>query len=146
MRPVALIALLGFCWAAAAAPGFDPLAPSGDAPVRPSSPPVKPVTEMIWGKRVTDNYRYMEGLDPPTVAWIKAQGEYTRSVLDAIPRRVALESKIAAFTGGFGLIQGYVNYAGRAFYEERTPGSDDFDLVVRDKAGKRKIIDVAALR
>ena len=39
-----------------------------------------------------------------------------------------------------------MNYGGRAFYEERTPGSDNFDLVVRDKAGKRKIVDVAALR
>ena len=29
---------------------------------------------------------------------------------------------------------------------ERTPGSDNFDLVVRDKAGKREIVDVATLR
>jgi len=45
-----------------------------------------------------------------------------------------------------GFTQGYVNYGGRAFYEERTPGSDNFDLVVSDKAGRRKIVDVAALR
>ena len=62
------------------------------------------------------------------------------------PPRAALEAKIAAFTGSFGFTRGYVNYGGRAFYEERTPGSDNFDLVVRDKAGKRKIVDVAALR
>src|SRR5688572_6203254 len=30
--------------------------------------------------------------------------------------------------------------------KERTPGSDNFDLIVKDKAGKRKIVDVAALR
>jgi prolyl oligopeptidase len=62
------------------------------------------------------------------------------------PPRAALEAKIAAFTGSFGFTQGYVTYGGRAFYEERTPGSDNFDLVVTDKAGKRKIVDVAALR
>ena len=77
---------------------------------------------------------------------MKAQSAYTRSILDAIPPRAALEAKIAAFTGSFGFTRGYVNYGGRAFYEERTPGSDNFDLVVRDKAGKRKIVDVAALR
>ena len=37
-------------------------------------------------------------------------------------------------------------YGGRAFYEERAPGSDNFDLMVRDAAGTRKLVDVAALR
>jgi prolyl oligopeptidase len=107
---------------------------------------MKPVTETLWGKRVTDNYRYMEALDASTIAWMKAQGAYTRSILDAIAPRTALAAKIAAFTGSFGFTQGYANYGGRAFYEERTPGSDNFDLVIGDKAGKRKIVDVAALR
>ena len=107
---------------------------------------MKPVTETLWGKQVTDNYRYMEALDPSTIAWMKAQGAYTRSMLDAIPSRAVLAAKIAAFTGSFGFTNGYVNYGGRVFYEERAPGSDNFDLVVSDKAGKRKIVDVAALR
>ena len=77
---------------------------------------------------------------------MEAQGAYTRSVLDAIPGRAALAAKIAAFNGGFGVIQGYVSYGGRAFYEERRPGADDFDLVVSDRAGKRRIIDMAVLR
>jgi prolyl oligopeptidase len=141
----ALIVLLGISCAAAVSMTPDPLAPLG-APSRPTPAPVKPVTETLWGKQVTDNYRYMEALDPSTIAWMKAQSAYTRSILDAIPRRAALEAKIATFTGSFGFTQGYVNYGGRAFYEERTPGSDNFDLVVADKAGKRKIVDVAALR
>jgi prolyl oligopeptidase len=139
-----LIALLGVSVGSAASTP-DPLAPLG-GPSRPALAPVKPVTETLWGKQVTDNYRYMESLDAQTIAWMKAQGAYTRSILDAIPPRAALETKIAAFTGSFGFTRGYVNYGGRAFYEERTPGSDNFDLVVRDQAGKRKIVDVAALR
>ena len=141
----ALIVLLGISCAAAAPMTGDPLAPIG-SPSRPAPAPVKPVTETLWGKRVTDNYRYMEALDPSTIGWMKAQGAYTRSILDAIKPRAALEAKIAAFTGSFGFTQGYVNYGGRAFYEERVPGSDNFDLVASDKAGKRKIVDVAALR
>ncbi len=141
----ALIALLGISCAAAVSLASDPLAPAG-APPPPAPPPVKPVTETLWGKEVTDNYRYMEALDASTLAWMKAQSAYTRSMLDAIPPRAALEAKIAAFTGSFGFTRGYANYSGRAFYEERTPGSDNFDLVVADRAGTRKIVDVAALR
>jgi prolyl oligopeptidase len=144
MTSGALMALLGI-YCAAAASTLDPLAPSG-APARPEPAPVKPVTETLWGKQVTDNYRYMEALDPSTIAWMKAEGAYTRAILDAIAPRAALEAKIAAFTGSFGFTQGYETHGGRAFYEERTPGSDNFDLVVADKAGKRKIVDVAALR
>ena len=130
----ALSTLLGIslaCWA---------------APTKPAPAPVKPVTETLWGKQVTDNYRYMEALDPSTIAWMKAQGAYTRSMLDAIPSRAVLQAEIAAFTGSFGFTNGYVKYGGRVFYQERAPGSDNFDLVVSDRAGKRKIVDVAALR
>jgi prolyl oligopeptidase len=141
----ALVAFLGILGAGAASTLRDPLAPVG-APSPPPAAPVKPVTETLWGKRVTDNYRYMETLDPSTIAWMKAQGAYTRALLDAIPARAALAARIASFSGSFGFIQGYVRYGGRTFYEERAPGSDNFDLVVRDEAGKRKIVDVAALR
>ena len=44
------------------------------------------------------------------------------------------------------MIQGYVIYGGRPFYEERAPGSDNFDLIVSDGAGRRKLVDIAALR
>jgi prolyl oligopeptidase len=132
-------------FSAAIAALTDPLAPIG-APPKPATAPIKPVTETIWGKKVTDNYRYMEALDPSTIAWMKAQGAYTRAVFDSIKPRAELEKKIAAFTGSFGFVQGYVVYGGRAFYEERTPGSDNFDLMVRDAQGARKLIDVAAMR
>jgi prolyl oligopeptidase len=112
----------------------------------PSAAPIKPVTETFWGRKVTDNYRYMEALDPSTVEWMKAQGAYTRSVLDGIKPLANLKAEVAKFSASFGLIQGYVQFAGRAFYEERAPGSDNFDLVVADGAGTRKLVDVAALR
>lgn len=140
-----MVALLSAAWAAIASGTLDPLAPLA-APPRPASAQVKPVAETLWGKRVADNYRYMEALDPSTISWMKAQGAYTRSILDAIPARGDLEKKIADFTASFGLVQGYANYGGRVFYEERAPGSDDFNLMVSDNAGKRRLVDVAALR
>jgi prolyl oligopeptidase len=113
------------------------------------SPPaaqVVPVTETFWGRKVTDNYRYMEALDPATIEWMKAQGAYTRSVLDGIKPLANLKAEVAKFSASFGLVEGYVRFGGRAFYEERAPGSDNFDLIVADDAGTRKLVDVAALR
>jgi prolyl oligopeptidase len=130
---------------AASTPAADPLAPIGAGP-RPAAPAVKPVTETLWGQSVTDNYRYMEALDPTTIDWMKAQGAYTRSVMDSIKPLADLQKRVSAFTGSFGFIQGYANYGGREFYEERAPGGDAFDLVVRDAQGTRKLVDMAALR
>jgi len=112
----------------------------------PPAAQVIPVTETLWGRKVTDNYRYMEALDPATIEWMKAQGAYTRSVLDGIRPLANLKAEVAKFSASFGLVQGYVRFGGRGFYEERAPGSDNFDLIVADDAGTRKLVDVAALR
>jgi prolyl oligopeptidase len=114
--------------------------------VKPPLAPVKPVIETLWGHKVIDDYRYMEALGPETLAWMKAEGAYTRAVLDGIGPLAKLKTDVAAFTGSFGLVQGFVRYGSRMFYEERAPGSDNFDLIVADAQGKRKLIDVAALR
>jgi prolyl oligopeptidase len=112
----------------------------------PAPAPVKPVVETLFGRKITDNYRYMEALDPSTIAWMKSQGDYTRSLLDGIKPLAPLKIDVAKFSASFGLIQGYVHFGTRGFYEERAPGSDNFDLMVSDGAGIRKIVDVAALR
>ena len=57
------------------------------------------------GQPVTDNYRYMEALDPATVDWIKAEGAYTRTVLDDIPGLKALQARVEGFSGSFGFIE-----------------------------------------
>ncbi len=113
------------------------------------TPPVaetKSVNESLWGVTVTDPYRYMEALDPNTISWIKKQGDYTRAVFAAIKPRAALEQRIAQFTGSFGIARGYVSYGGRSFYQERQPGSNNFDLIETDASGTHKLVDVAALR
>ena len=127
------------------AAGGDPLAPVGNFP-KPPMAVEKPVTETQYGQQVTDRYRYMEAMDAATVAWMKAQGAYTRSVLDAIRPRAALERRIAAFSGSFGFVNSYASYGGNAFYLQRVPGSDNFDLFVRDAKSERRLVDVAALR
>jgi prolyl oligopeptidase len=131
-------------WALIAATLLGSLAWSVDK--KPPAAPVEPVIETLWGRKITDDYRYMEALDPSTMAWMKAQGAYTRSVFDGIRPLAQLKTQVAQFSASFGLIQGYVRFGSRGFYEERAPGSDNFDLMVADGAGIRKIVDVAALR
>ena len=113
---------------------------------KPAAAPVVPVVETLFGRKITDNYRYMEALDPATIEWMKSQGTYTRSLLDSIRPLAQLKLDAAKFSASFGLIQGYVHFGTRGFYEERAPGSDNFDLMVSQGTRTRKIVDVAALR
>ncbi len=53
------------------------------------------VTETLHGVEVHDPYRWLEDAgDPEVRAWVAAQNAYTRSVLDALPRRPAIAARI----------------------------------------------------
>ncbi len=115
------------------------------ATTQPPPPPAQPVTDTLWGQKVTDDYRFMEKLGPETIDWMKAEGAYTRALLDSIPGRAALGKRVSAFTGSFDAIGDYSIYGGREFYEERQPGADNYDVMVRDAHGTRKIVDIEAI-
>jgi len=49
------------------------------------------VTDTYFGTTVADPYRWLEDVDASqTTAWVKAEGDLTRSYLDAIPQRTAI--------------------------------------------------------
>jgi prolyl oligopeptidase len=51
------------------------------------------VTDTYFGTVVADPYRWLEDVDSPqTTAWVKAEGDLTRSYLDAIPQREAIKT------------------------------------------------------
>jgi prolyl oligopeptidase len=116
--------------------------------VFPPPPPQKPVTDTYFGTTVTDPYRYFEDeKDAAVIAWMKAQGAFTRAVFDSIPGRAALAKRVGDLTGAFEFVNTIQIYGGRTFYEDRAPGSDNYDLMVRDADGRtRKLVDLAALR
>lgn len=115
---------------------------------RPAAPPQKPVTDTYFGITITDPYRYMENLDDTAVTnWMKAEGRYTRALFASVPQRAALLKEVAASSGSFDFVNTIQLGGSRTFYEERTPGSDNFDLMVREANGSsKKLVDVAALR
>ncbi len=135
-----LIALL--CGTVAFAPAL-----AAAPPAEPPVPPAKPVTETLFGKSITDQFRYFEQQGPNVVDWMKAEGRYTRSFLDGLPNHDAILAKLAAMGGSFDVVQSITPVGPRVFYEQRSAGSDNFDLMVRDSDGSvRKLVDVAAIR
>ena len=110
---------------------------------QPPAPPAKPVTESLYGRQLTDPYRYFEAQDASVVGWIKAQGAYTRALFDSIPEHAALVAKLASFEEQFTSIKGYQRFGGREFFLEQ--GATNYDLMVREAGSTRKLIDTAAL-
>jgi len=120
---------------------------------RPPVAAVRPFQETLYGITVKDPYRYMERMDAEVLAWLKAQGAYTRRVLDSIRPRAGFAQRVRDFGAGFGVVaagtfgaQPYQLYGSRIFYTERLPGSDNLDLFVKDAKGTRKLLDVSQLR
>ncbi len=135
--------IVGLLLAAApvAAQRVTPVEPAAKGPtIAPS-----PVTETYFGTKVTDPFRGLEKLDAPTLDWMRAQGRVTRGILDTIKPRAAYLTKLSALTGSFGGVRDAQIGGERLFYQERAPGHDQFDLMVREADGtKRRLIDMAA--
>lgn len=101
----------------------------------PPVAPIHPVTTNYWGTPVTDNYRWMETLNSPELAaYMKGQNDYTRGILDSLPRRAAplkdltADGNLASFTSGMILA------GGKYFYLQTAPGQNTAKLLMRDPA------------
>jgi len=65
------------------------------AQTQPHLAPVRNVMEIHFGFAVHDPYRYMEDLaDPDVQTWLKEQADLARAVLDRIPGREGLRSRV----------------------------------------------------
>jgi prolyl oligopeptidase len=106
------------------------------------------VTDSYFGVSVVDNYRYMENLkDPEVQAWMKAQARYTRGVIDRIPGRLALASKIQSLIGKDLFRGNFVRRGERLFYFLQEPGADLPKLAYRDglQGEEHVLVDPAKL-
>jgi prolyl oligopeptidase len=71
---------------------------AASAQTKPAPAPVKNVPETYFGTTVADPYRYMEDLKNPEVAaWMKAEADYTRAVLDKIPGRKQILDEVTTY-------------------------------------------------
>jgi prolyl oligopeptidase len=68
------------------------------AQTKPAPAPVRDVSDTFFGAAVSDPYRYMEDMkDGEVAAWMKAQADYTRAVLDKIPGRDQLLKEVTMY-------------------------------------------------
>ena len=115
------------------------------AQIKPSAAPVKPVSDTYFGKSVDDPYRYLENLkDPDVVAWMKAQADYTRAMLDAIPQRKVLLAEVTKYgDAASARVTSLQMVAGRAYYLKRNADENIPKLYVREGFGgkERLLVD-----
>lgn len=117
------------------------------APKAPDTPS-RAVTDEYFGTKIVDPYRWLEDLKSPEVsAWMKAQNDYTRSVLDRIPGREKLRARIAQLDDTGVRVSSFQSYGGHWFYLKRAPGQDNQRLYTRDgaTAGERLLLDPETL-
>jgi len=109
----------------------------------PPVAPVKNVADTYFGTTVNDPYRYMENLsDPEVAAWMKAQNDYTHSLLDGIPGRKELLTRIQELDNSVAARVGDVRRLpdGRYFYTKRLPQDNTFKLYVREGLTGKEIL------
>ena len=132
----ALVAALVLCVALPAA-GAVPAPPKARA---------TPVVDTYYGTKVVDPYRWMEAGGQEFTAYLKAQNDRTRAVLDALPGRAALEKRIADLSAATAPASSVERLPNSYLYERQPPGSDAVKLYVRgESGGERLLLDPGTL-
>lgn len=109
---------------------------------RPPSTRVATVSETLHGVTVTDDYRWLEGaesagraaaVDGEIAAWTDAQRNTTRTILEGIPGRAALQGKLSGLLDA-GDVSVPLTSGNRYFYWLRHPGEALPTVYTRDGA------------
>src|SRR6185369_1357512 len=116
----------------------------------PPAAPIRDVTDTYFGVAVPDPYRYLEDLkNPEVVGWLKAQGEFTRKTLDAIPGRAALLKRITELGDAApARVSGVEVNNGYYYYLKRRANENIAKLYVRTSlaANERLLVDPEAIK
>ena len=101
---------------------------------QPPKAPSQPVTETYFGKQVNDPYRNLENLkDTAVQQWMKAQTDYTHSVLNKIPGRQRLLDKMKELDSrkSVRIVEMTITDNDIYFYIKITPGDETGKLYTR---------------
>jgi prolyl oligopeptidase len=139
---------------AAAAP--NPPAPRAAAPPRVPSDgvPIPPapvariavVHDTYFGETLSDPYRWMENdKDRDWLPFLEGQNRHARAILDGLPGRAALLSRIQQVSGDTVLTSKIQRAGGITFIQQRPAGADNYKLFVRSGSHDRVLIDPTAL-
>jgi len=116
----------------------------------------RPVEETVHGRKLVDNYRWLEGdnSDPANMgkrtpevdAWTEAQNGYTRSILDNLPGRKALEERLRPLME-VGTVSAPIMRGKYYFYTKREGKENQPKVFVRKGSGgePRVLLDPAQI-
>jgi prolyl oligopeptidase len=106
------------------------------SPTPPPAPAVRDVETVYYGVSVPDPYRYFEDpKDPGLATYFREQSAYTRQILDALPGRAALRSRIAQLDNTNESLNSVQAVGSYYFYLKRAPGANTTKLYRRRIAG-----------
>jgi prolyl oligopeptidase len=138
--------------AAAAPPAPAGTAPARRVPIGGATVPPAPVARIdvvrdtYFGETLSDPYRWMENSkDRDWLPFLEDQNRHARAILDALPGRAALLSRIQKVSGDTVLTNKIQRAGGVTFIQQRPAGADNFKLFVRSGSHDRLLIDPTAL-
>lgn len=105
-------------------------------------PPARTVNavDSAFGLTLPDPYRWMEGNENAEYqTWLKAQGDFTRKRLDAMPTLASWQLRLNAASAEGVRYRSQIQMADRLFFL-RSQGSETGTLMVRDADGKQRVL------
>ncbi|HWB20186.1 MAG TPA: hypothetical protein VG711_07800, partial [Phycisphaerales bacterium] len=106
---------------------------AGAAFAGPPATKIDPVTDDVQGTKITDNYRWLEAKEADSddvKQWTTEQNDYTRKILDGLPFRHSLESRLSELMS-MGSVGAPAMCANRYFYSERKGDENQAIVYVR---------------
>jgi len=106
----------------------------------PAPATIRNATNSYFAVEVVDTYRWME--DSKSLefqSWLKAENDYTRASLDALPIRKVLLAELRRLDSSLNTFPAALNRVGQKFFYMQTPPpSDVFQLFMRDTQDSRE--------
>jgi prolyl oligopeptidase len=108
---------------------------------KPPSTRIDPIVETIHGQKVEDPYRWLENAQSEeTKLWVEKQNDYTRSILDSLPGRKEIKSRLEQLLS-IGQIGTPQIYRGRLFYTKREGQENQPVIYLREGInGREKVL------
>jgi len=140
-----LLAGAGSLWAALFARRTATAAAAASLPPAPRAR-VEVVKDTYFGETLSDPYRWMENdKDREWLPFLEGQNAHTRALLDRIPGRDRLLTRIQQLSGDAALTRRAQRAGGKLFFEQRPVGADNYKLCVRETGASRVLIDPTLL-
>ncbi|WP_081864728.1 prolyl oligopeptidase family serine peptidase [Chondromyces apiculatus] len=121
-------------------PNTPPSAASSERLAYPATRTV-PIRDVLHGVEVADPYRWLEDVKSPEVqAWMKAQDDFTRAQIDALPGREALAARLKELYY-IDAVSAPRHRKGRYFYSRRHATKEKSVVYFRDgQKGEEKVL------